>query len=128
MERKNVYSSSPFEESVGFSRAVRIGPHVHVAGTAAVGDDGKAVHPYDAHKQARFILKRIEWALNEAGASLKDVVRTRTYVTDPKYIEGASKVHHEFFQDIRPASTMLAISELVDPEMVVEIEATAYIT
>jgi enamine deaminase RidA (YjgF/YER057c/UK114 family) len=121
----NISSGAPWEGVVGYSRAVRVGNLVEVAGTTAVDPQGKVVGAGDAAQQARYILAKIANALAEAGASLEDVVRTRLFVTDISQWEAIGRVHGEFFGDIRPAATMVQVEALISPELLVEIEATA---
>jgi enamine deaminase RidA (YjgF/YER057c/UK114 family) len=117
--RINISSESEFEATVGYSRAVRIGDHVAVSGTTAPGDS--------VAEQTRAALRRIEAALGEAGAALTDVVRTRMFVTDITHWQEIGAVHREFFGDIRPVTTMVEVSALITPELLVEIEADAYV-
>ncbi len=127
MERKNISGNSPYEPKVGFSRAVKVGPFVSVAGTVATGPDGKIVGGDDMYAQAVQTLKNIGAALEQAGADFRDVVRTRTYVTDIGRWEEAARAHGEIFSQVRPAATMLQVISFVSPEMLVEIEADAII-
>ena len=127
-DRKNISSGAPWESIVGYSRAVRIGNHVWVAGTTATADDGSVVGVGDAAAQTRFVLQKIDRALREAGGSLRDVVRTRSFVTDISQWEAIGRVHGEYFGDIRPAATMVEVSKLIDPDHLVEIEVDAYVS
>ena len=126
-ERRHISSGSPYEPKIGFSRAVRAGDAVYVSGTVAWREDGRLIVEGDVYAQAKQAIANIEKALIEAGASLSDVVRTRIYVTDISRIDEVAKAHGEAFGEIRPASSMIEVSALAEPQMLVEIEAVAVI-
>lgn len=126
-KRINISSGAKWEDIVGYSRAVRIGNVIEVAGTTAIDEKGNVVGTGDPYLQARYALQKIERALQEAGSSMNDVVRTRMFVTDISQWEAVGRAHGEFFKLIKPASTMVEVRALINPELLVEIEATAVI-
>lgn len=125
MVRQNISSGTRWEELVGYSRAVRVGTYVHVSGTTAVDAAGTIVGEGDPYAQAQFIFEKIGKALEEADASLADVVRTRMYVVDVTHWEEIGRAHHEFFANVRPAATLVEVSGLISKELLVEIEVDA---
>jgi enamine deaminase RidA (YjgF/YER057c/UK114 family) len=127
MNRMNISSGAPWESVVGYSRAVRMGNHIWVAGTTATDENGNVIGKGDAAAQTRYALEKIGRALGDAGATMRDVVRTRIFVTDIGQWEAIGRVHGEFFGDIRPAATMVEVSRLIDPAHLVEIEVDAFV-
>ena len=128
MKRTNYSSGTKWEDIVGYSRAVKIGNTVEITGTVAVDDNSALVGGNDAYEQTKFIIQKIEKVLQKAGASLKDVVRTRMFVTDISRWEEYGKAHGEFFNDIKPCTSMIEVKGLIAPEYLIEIEATAIIS
>ena len=127
MARKNISSGTKWEAFAGYSRAVRVGNTVSVAGTTATDENSQVAHPGDPYAQTVYILRKIERALKEADATLEDVIRTRIYVVHMDQWQEVARAHGEFFGDIRPANTLIAVKSLVDPGHLVEIEADALI-
>lgn len=125
MERRTISTDTTWESRVGYSRAIRVGDHIHVSGTTATDERGEIVGRNDAYEQAVQALENIENALDKAGARLESVVRTRMFVTDIDRWEAIGRAHAEFFGEIRPATSMVEVSRLIDPSMLVEIEAVA---
>jgi len=128
MQRQNFSSGSKWEDIVGYSRAVRVGNIIEVTGTVASGDNGMAVGRNNAYEQTRYIYQKIEKVLQQAGASMKDVVRVRMFVTDITLWEEYGRAHSEFFKQIKPCNTMVEVSALIEPDYLIEIEATAILT
>ncbi len=128
MERQNFSSGSKWEDIVGYSRAVKVGNVIEVTGTVAAGDDVKVVGKNNAYEQTRFIYQKIEKVLHQAGATMKDVVRVRMFVTDITLWEEYGRGHSEFFKQIKPCNTMVEVSALIEPDYLIEIEATAILT
>ena len=128
MERQNFAGNSPFEPVIGYSRIVKVGPFIYVAGTTATDAEGKIVGVGDPYAQTMQIIRNIEAALSRAGGSLKDVVRTRMYIVSSEHSEAVGRAHGEFFKDIRPVAAMIEVKAFISPEMLVEIEADAVLT
>lgn len=127
MKRTNISTSLPWEDVLGSSRAVKIDTHIHVSGTTAINEQGRLVGLGDPYSQAKQIIKNIESALDVVGAGLENIVRTRIYLTNIDYWQSVGKAHAEFFDDIRPATSMVEVNRLISREMLVEIEADAVI-
>lgn len=127
LSRTTIRSGAPWEPVVGYSRAVRVGPHIAVSGSAPVGTDGKLVGAGDAYEQAKQCIRVIERALEQAGAGLGDVIRTRMFVTDIEQWTEYSRAHKEAFGDVMPATSMVEVTRLIDPAMLIEIEADAFV-
>lgn len=127
MDRASISSDTEWEATVGYSRAVRVGPHVHVSGTTATDDAGEVVGVGEPARQADRALSNVASALERLDASLTDVVRTRLYVTDIDQWDAIGRVHGEYFGEVRPATTMVEVSRLIDPDLLVEVEADAYV-
>jgi len=127
MSRVNISSGAKWESIVGYSRVVRIGAQIFVSGTTSTGDDGQIVGIGNPYKQTVQILEKIKKAITEAGGSLNDVVRTRIYVTDIEYWEDVGRAHGQYFREVKPAATLVEVSKLIEPEIMVEIEALAIV-
>lgn len=127
IKRLNIIGGAPWEDIVGYCRAVKVGNTIEVAGTTAVDENGVTVGVGDMYAQTRFILQKIEKALQQAGAAMTDVVRTRMFVTDISRWEDAGEAHGEFFKDIKPVATMVEVNALINPELLIEIEVSAII-
>ncbi|MDH4157413.1 MAG: RidA family protein [candidate division Zixibacteria bacterium] len=128
MARKNISSASPYEKTIGFSRAVCVDDRILVSGTAPIADDGSTAHPGDAYLQAKRCLEIIKAAIEKAGGHLTDVVRTRIYLIDAALQDEVSRAHGEFFSDIRPAATMVVVKGLASDDWLVELEAEAVVS
>jgi enamine deaminase RidA (YjgF/YER057c/UK114 family) len=128
MDRKLISSGAPWEQTVGYSRAVKVGSFIAVAGTTAVDEQGTVIGQGDAYRQTVFIIEKIQQALHEAGATLMDVVRTRMFVTNIDDWEAIGKAHGAFFRDIRPAATMVEVSRLINPDLLIEMEVDAIVS
>jgi enamine deaminase RidA (YjgF/YER057c/UK114 family) len=128
MQRTNYSSGSKWEDIVGYSRAVKVGNTIEVTGTVAAGENGKVVGKGDPYIQTKYIYQKIEKVLQQAGGTMKDVVRVRMFVTDISQWQEYGKAHSEFFKDIKPCNTMVEVSALIEPDYMIEIEATAIIT
>jgi enamine deaminase RidA (YjgF/YER057c/UK114 family) len=128
MQRQNFSSGVIWEDIVGYSRAVRVGNIIEITGTVAANEDGEIIGIDDAYAQTKYIIQKIEKILNEAGANLSDVTRTRMFVTDISLWEAYGKAHHEFFHQIKPCTSMIGINQLINPDCMIEIEATAIVT
>ena len=126
-ERINIYSGAPWEPIAGYSRAVRVGQFIEVAGTTAVDAKGNFLGEGDVVAQTQYVLEKIQWAIEQAGGTMSDVVRSRIFVTDREYMTEVAKVHGKFFGEIRPASTGVEVGALVDDRLLVEIEASAIV-
>jgi enamine deaminase RidA (YjgF/YER057c/UK114 family) len=126
-ERLNISSAAKWEALAGYSRAVRIGDIIEVAGTTAIDENGELVGRDDAYEQTRYILAKIEKALAAAGGAMQDVIRTRMYVTNIGHWQAVARAHADYFRDIKPAATMVEVRSLIEPDMLVEIEVTAVV-